>query len=96
MTIITNIIVSATAKILAAAIVAVIMLYVPPAHAGERDATTFRDASGNVVGHSRIDSNGVTTFSDRAGFTTGKARTDMNGVTRFYDPSGRVTGQGRP
>src|SRR5262245_16560210 len=61
------------------------------AHADER----FYDRSGNALGSSRVDSNGVTTFKDRSGFTTGRARTDSNGTTTFYDKSGNVTGKAR-
>jgi len=56
-------------------------------------AETFTDRSGNVVGSSRVDSNGVTTFHDRSGFVTGRGRTDSKGTTTFYDGAGRVTGK---
>jgi hypothetical protein len=65
------------------------------AHAGERDATTFRDRSGNIVGTSRVDSNGTTTFRDRSLNVTGTARTDSNGTTTFRDRGGNVTGTAR-
>jgi len=53
--------------------------------------TTYKNKSGNPVGHSKQQS-GTTTYYNKSGNKTGSAKTSSNGTTTFYNKQGNKTG----
>src|SRR5262249_10423906 len=70
-------------------VIALLIALPVAASARERD-TTFRDRSGNIVGISRVDSQGTTVFRDRSLNVTGTATANPQGGVTFRDRGGFV------